>query len=72
MRCLMLLVCLCGCAAQDAGSVAPAIYPDPRCAKVARERASDAVVNGYDDAMAARVGRDTYASCVSENTRMER
>ncbi len=38
-------------------------FPDTDCGKVGRQRAQDAAVNGYDEALQASVGRDAYAAC---------
>jgi hypothetical protein len=45
---------------------APAMtaFTNPSCQEVARQRAEDAAVNGYDADVQARTARDAYAGCM--------
>jgi hypothetical protein len=52
-----------GCS-ELAPEVEPAAsYAATGCGAVARQRRADAAVNGYDEAVQARVARDSYAAC---------
>lgn len=44
----------------------PPRFQDPVCAAVARERADDARINGYDGAVALRTAQDSYAGCMRD------
>jgi hypothetical protein len=56
---------LTGCALLTPEPVASVQYGDTSCGAQARQRADDAAVNGYSY-VAARVGRDTYDSCMAQ------
>jgi hypothetical protein len=64
------LVMLAGCGLLEpsgnaASSADFAAFADRECREVARQRAADGAVNGYDRGMQALVARDTYNSCAS-------
>jgi hypothetical protein len=40
---------------------------DPHCDSVARQRASDAIANGFDTSLAELIYRGTYSDCVAWN-----
>ena len=47
----------------------PASLNDPACREVARQRAEDSAVNGWDVPLQARIARDSYTSCVQNKAR---
>jgi hypothetical protein len=63
------ILALLGSCAELATGVDPAAsYAATDCGVVARQRAADASVIGYDQALQARVARDSYAAYQSNRT----
>ena len=63
---ILMVAALAGCSAIKPAPVTAA-FAEPACAAVARQRQSDAAVNGVDGEMLNRIAHDSYAVCLEQN-----